>query len=259
MIWTTRPRSEFGALRAIDAGEGPTVLLIHGVGLRAEAWNAQMDALVGRFRVVALDMPGHGQSLLSEEIQSLSGYTDAIADGLDEPAFVIGHSMGAMIALDMAVHYPHLVGGVAALNAIFQRDQSALAAVQARAKILDGTSVVDPSATLTRWFGDTPSSEREACEGWLRGVDTAANRMAYRVFAHENGPNPSALEKLRCPALFLTGRDEPNSTPEMSRAMADITPHGHAQIIDDAAHMMPMTHAGQVNAAVLAFLAEGQQ
>ena len=259
MIWTTRPRSEFGALRAIDAGEGLTVLLIHGVGLRAEAWNAQMDALAGRFRVVAVDVPGHGQSLLSGEIRNLSDYTDAIADGLDEPAFVFGHSMGAMIALDMAVRYPHLVGGVAVLNAIFQRDQSALAAVQARAKILDGTSVVDPSATLARWFSDTPSSERKACEVWLRGVDPAAYRMAYRVFAYENGPHPSALAKLRCPALFLTGRDEPNSTPEMSRAMADIAPQGHAQIIDNAAHMMPMTNAGQVNAALLAFLNELQQ
>ncbi len=259
MIWTTRPRSEFGALRAIDAGEGPTVLLIHGVGLRAEAWNAQMDALAGRFRVVAVDVPGHGQSPLSGEIRNLLDYTDAIADGLNEPAFVIGHSMGAMIALDMAVHYPHLVHGVAALNAIFQRDLAASAAVRGRARSLDGKSVADPSATLTRWFGDTPSSERKACEVWLRGVDPAAYRMAYRVFAHENGPNPSALEKLGCPALFLTGRDEPNSTPEMSRAMADIAPQGHAQIIDNAAHMMPMTHAGQVNAALLAFLNEAQQ
>jgi (E)-2-((N-methylformamido)methylene)succinate hydrolase len=258
MIWTTRPRSEFGALRAIDAGEGPTVLLIHGVGLRAEAWNAQIDALVGRFRVVAIDMPGHGQSLLSEEIQSLSGYTDAIADGLDEPAFVIGHSMGAMIALDIAVRYPHLVGGVSALNAIFQRDQSALAAVQARAKILDRATVVDPSATLARWFGDTPSLEREACGAWLTGVDPVAYRKAYRIFAHENGPKPSALAKLGCPALFLTGRDEPNSTPEMTQAMADLAPHGSAQIIENASHMMPMTHAVDVNAALLTFFDEGQ-
>ena len=79
MTWTTRPRSEFGALRAITAGDGPTVLLIHGVGLRAEAWNAQIDAMSERFRVVAVDMPGHGQSPLLAPDSGLSEYTDAIA------------------------------------------------------------------------------------------------------------------------------------------------------------------------------------
>lgn len=259
MIWTTRPRSEFGALRAITAGDGPTVLFIHGVGLRAEAWNAQIDALSDRFRTVAVDMPGHGQSPLPGRALGLWDHTDAIAAGVDAPVFVIGHSMGAMIALDMALRHPGLVRGVAALNAIYQRDQAAAEAVQARADTLDGRTSADPSATLARWFGDTASPERDACKDWLSSVDPAAYRMAYRVFAHENGPKTSALKGLGCPSLFLTGREEPNSTPAMSLAMARLAPQGRAQVIETAAHMMPMTHAGEVNASLLAFLDEARQ
>ena len=256
MTWTTRQRSEFGALRAIVAGEGPLVLLIHGVGLRAEAWNAQITALAQRAKVVAVDMPGHGKSPLPDGDMALADYTDAIAAGLDQPAMVVGHSMGAMIALDMAIRHPNLVRGVAALNAIFQREDAAARAVRARAGGLDGVTVADPSAPLQRWFGEAPSPERAACDTWLRGVDPLAYRMAYRVFAQEDGPAPQALAKMECPALFLTGADEPNSTPAMSRAMAELAPQGRAEIIPDAAHMMPMTHPSEVNAALLSIVEE---
>ncbi|MEM6759478.1 MAG: alpha/beta hydrolase [Pseudomonadota bacterium] len=255
MTWTTRPRSDFGTLRAYVASDGPTVLMIHGVGLRAEAWNAQADALSHRFRVIAVDMPGHGNSPLPAGVSQLSDYTEAILAGLDTPALVVGHSMGAMVALDMALRSP-LVRGVAALNAIFQRSPDAARAVQDRANALDGSNPADPSGTLSRWFGTATSPERDACQTWLTSTDPAAYRAAYRVFAAENGPDPSALATLRCPALFITGGDEPNSTPAMSRAMADLAPRGRVQIVPGAAHMMPMTHPPAVNAALLTFAAE---
>ena len=57
----------------------------------------------------------------------------------------------------------------------------------------------------------------------------------------------------------MTGELEPNSTPAMSRAMAKLVPNGRAQIVKGAAHMMPMTHAAEVNAALSTFLNEVQQ
>ena len=57
MTWTTRPRSEIAELAAITQGTGPLILLIHGVGLRSEAWNAQIDVLAERYTVIAIDMP----------------------------------------------------------------------------------------------------------------------------------------------------------------------------------------------------------
>lgn len=256
MTWTTRQRSKVAGLTAIAAGQGDPVVLVHGVGLRAEAWNAQISALSERFHVTAVDMPGHGDSALPSGSLALKDYTDAIAAAFDRPALVVGHSMGAMIALELALRYPHLVRGVAALNAVFERPSEAAHAVQARAAQLDGVSVADPSATLERWFGNAPSPERSACMDWLCNVDPAGYRAAYRVFAHENGPSRTALAALTCPALFMTGADEPNSTPAMSLAMAALAPQGRAEILPDAAHMMPMTHADQVTAELLDFAAE---
>ncbi|MEL6451196.1 MAG: alpha/beta hydrolase [Pseudomonadota bacterium] len=254
MTWTTQPRSDLHGLAAIVAGAGPQVLLFHGVGLRAEAWGAQIDALSPVARVVAVDMPGHGHSPLRADLQMLADYTDAIAALLNQPTVVVGHSMGAMIALDLAARHPQHVIAVAALNGIYQRSPSASAAVQARAQALDGVTVQDPEPTLTRWFGSDAAPARTACATWLRAVDPAGYRAAYTVFAHTDGPSPTALENLHCPALFMTGAEEPNSTPAMSRAMAHRAPQGRAEVVAGAAHMMPMTHPGAVNAALSTLL-----
>ncbi|MCK0171131.1 alpha/beta hydrolase [Aliiroseovarius sp. S1123] len=256
MTWTTRPRSDHATLSAISAGQGATILFIHGVGLRAEAWGAQLDALSPHYRVVAVDMPGHGGSALPSGKLGLVDYTDAIATGIDGPVMVVGHSMGAMIALDMAIRYPEKVRGVVALNAIFRRRPDAAEAVQARAASLDGVSMADPHGTLERWFGTDASPERDACHGWLTEVNPAAYKSAYTIFAHQDGPDTDALTTLPRPALFMTGADEPNSTPAMSQAMAALAPQGRAQIAESAAHMMPMTHAADVNAALLDFAKE---
>ncbi|WP_425045724.1 alpha/beta fold hydrolase [Primorskyibacter sp. S87] len=257
MTWTTRQRSEFGALAAISSGEGAPLVLLHGVGLRAEAWNRQVDALLAEgHRIIAPDMPGHGGSPTVPIPRSLQGYTDPVAAGLDEPAIVVGHSMGAMIALDLAARYPDLVRGVVAMNAVFRRNPGARKAVEARVAALDGVHRADPTETLERWFGGAASPERSACELWLRSCDPSGYKAAYTVFAQEDGASSEALMALSVPALFLTGSEEPNSTPEMSRDMAALVPGGRSEVIRGAAHMMPMTHPRQVNRSLLGFVRE---
>jgi pimeloyl-ACP methyl ester carboxylesterase len=241
---------------AIDAGEGPLVLLLHGVGLRAEAWGAQIDPLVSAgYRVLCPDMPGHGESPFSA-VDGLDSYTAPVAALIQEPAVLIGHSMGALIATHIAASGDPNVKGVAALNAIFQRPEAARKSVLSRAHALDEAQANDPSVTLQRWFAEDVSAERDACARWLHAVDPRAYKAAYTVFAESDGPTKAQLAAIRCPALFLTGADEPNSTPQMSRDMAGLASQGRAEIIPNAAHMMPMTHAEEVNAILLRFLQE---
>lgn len=259
MTWTTQPRSKRGPLPAITAGAGPKIMMIHGVGLRAEAWGGQMAELSAIGAVAAVDMPGHGQSARITGGSQLADFTDVFAQAIEEPTIVIGHSFGAMIALDLAVRYPEKARAVAALNAIHQRDGSAKSAVMARAAGLDGMTVADPTGPLDRWFGSAASAARDACNRWLRDVDAAGYRDAYRVFAQQDGPSDADLRNLHCPALFLTGADEPNSTPEMSRRMAALAPLGRSEIMEGAAHMLPMTHADRVNAILKSFIKEVAQ
>lgn len=276
MTWRTRPRSEaLPGLAWCRGGSGEPLVLLHGVGLRAEAWGAQLEILNTYFSLYAPDLPGHGESNAFAYAQQLTGFSDYIAVAIDRigvPVLLAGHSLGAMIALDIAIRYPQLCRGVAALNPIYKRTAQAAAAVSKRAQQLSETSVNDPSVTLERWFKPDPqevpqeavqdapqnpfreselNDAAEACRRWLQSVDPKAYKQAYQVFAAEDGPASSMLAELKCPSLFMTGSCDPNSTPKMTQALAQIAPQGEALVVEGAAHMMPMTHSLQVNSALL--------
>lgn len=260
MTWTIPQRSDGPSGLALSrSGSGPAIVLIHGVGLRSESWARQIPALAERFTVIAVDLPGHGESALFDAAPTLADYADRIAEVLDGqtgPAVIAGHSLGALTALEIATRHPDLCAGVAALNAIFRRSKQASDAVRARAGNLPLDKISDPEPTLRRWFGIDPNPDAEsACRDWLLTADPVAYKAAYTVFAHADGPADEALRALSCPALFLTGSEEPNSTPAMSRVMAALVPDGQYMLIDGAAHMMPMTHPAAVNAALLDFTA----
>jgi len=262
MIWTTRPRCDGpGGLSFWQSGAGPALVLIHGVGLRAEAWAGVAAVLAPHFTTYVVDMPGHGHSALGA-VSTLADYSAAIGafiDTLTGPVVVAGHSMGAMIALDLAARIPDRITGVTALNAIYRRDGTAALAVQARAAALDTTRPADPTATLARWFGAAPSGAdadaADACGAWLRAADPAGYATAYSIFADADGPADAALAALPGPALFMTGGRDRNSTPGMSRAMAALAPRGQAEVIADAGHMLPMTHGPALAAALVAAFA----
>ena len=252
MIWKTRQRSDFGhGLSGFQIGTGPQIVLIHGVGLRAEAWIAICDRLADRFTLTCIDMPGHGGS---EPVTGpvLALYSERIAALLADlgPCVVAGHSMGAMISLDLVARYPQRIRGVGAMNAVFQRSDDAAAAVQRRARSLSENGRPDPRPTLERWFGTDETAERAACHDWLSTVDLSGYATAYTTFATNDGPSVDALVQMDCPALFLTGALDPNSTPEMSQEMARLCPNGTVQIVPDAAHMLPMTHPETASAAL---------
>ncbi|WP_339849638.1 alpha/beta hydrolase [uncultured Nisaea sp.] len=260
MTWTIPQRSDGPSGLALSrAGSGPTIVLIHGVGLRSESWARQIPALAERCTVIAVDLPGHGDSASFVAQPALADYAGRIADVIDRqagPAVIAGHSLGALIALEIAIRHPDLCAGVAALNAIFRRSKQASDAVRARADGLPLDKISDPEPTLERWFSiDRNPDAANACRDWLLGADPAGYKAAYTVFAQSDGPADEALRTLSCPALFLTGSEEPNSTPAMSGAMAALVPDGECAVIDGAAHMMPMTHSGAVNRALLDFAA----
>lgn len=257
MTWTTRQRSEgAGALAYCVEGRGPAVVLIHGVGLRAEAWNAVSQTLAPDFTVYTLDMPGHGASPLAGAAQ-LNDYVARVLTfihTLDAPIYLAGHSMGAMIAVEVAAQAPERVAAVAGLNAIYRRSAEAAAAVQSRAAALTHLTAPDPAPTLARWFGAAPSGATAeaaaACRSWLTQVDPDGYATAYGIFVRHDGPSKERLQRLQMPTLFQTGADDPNSTPGMSQAIAAKAPFGDALTVTGAAHMMPMTHPETVAEAL---------
>lgn len=257
MQWTTLPRSKLsghisGYQSSHHDDHKPHMVLLHGVGMQADYWSNLTTTLESTFSITAVDLPGHGQSpLINSDSPDLQNYTDAIAVCVaGRPSIIAGHSMGALIALDMAVRYKNQVAGIAALNGVYRRSAIAQQAIQARADELVSSPTPDHKPTLQRWFGSAPQGvDAEAeknCHQWLSGVSAKGYRDAYRVFASSDAPTDTELLAIQCPAVFMTGSDEPNSTPQMSQAMSKLMVNSRCVIANGARHMMSMTHADLV-------------
>jgi len=267
MSWTTlrtqpAPRQKSGPIAWREAGRGPPVLLIHGVGLNADAWEPQIIALSARRRVIAADMPGHGGSDLMPEGEGLDGYVTSMADLIDalgiSPVPVVGHSMGALIALGLALDHPQKVAALVALNGVYCRDPVARSAVGIRAAQLTG-GVFEVAGPIARWYPDDPNGAlARRTADWLHGVNPKGYAAAYRVFASSDHVHEGRLGELVCRALFLTGVSDPNSTPAMSERMAREAPYGRTVALPGARHMMHLTHPAEVTNTISAFLDAAQ-
>ncbi len=262
MGWTNlrtelAPREKSGAIAWREAGKGPPVLLIHGIGVNADVWEPQITVLKPRRWVVAADLPGHGQSDPLPEGAGLDDFVTAMAEFIEAlgspPLPVIGHQFGAMVALGLALDHPQKVAALVALNPVYCRDKLSRGAVEARAAQVVGGKV-DVFGSISRWFPDDRNGPIARHVGnWLSRTDAKGYGTAYRAFATGDRAHEGRLGELTCPSLFMTGVSDPNSTPAMADKMAREA-HGRALAIPGARHMMNLSHATETNNAIVAFL-----
>jgi flavin reductase (DIM6/NTAB) family NADH-FMN oxidoreductase RutF/pimeloyl-ACP methyl ester carboxylesterase len=240
-------------------GAGAPLVLIHGVGMQSAAWAPQLDSLATDYRVIALDMPGHGGSDPLPDSAELPGFVawlHAVLAALDlGPVNLAGHSMGALIAGGYAVSHPDNVSRVALLNGVYRRDATARAAVELRAQEIRAGKV-DLETPLKRWFGDSASDQaaRMQVADWLSAVDMAGYATAYGAFARGDRTYADGWASVSCPMLALTGDGDLNSTPDMARAMAAASQNGEAVILPGHRHMVNLTAPEAVTEALRTWL-----
>ena len=242
-----------------DYGEGEPLMLLHGVGMQLASWGPQIATFSSTHRVIAVDLPGHGQSdplPVGSCLEDYVNWLHCVVQNLAlAPVNLAGHSMGALIASGFAVSYPKLVRRVAMLNGVYRRSDTARAAVIARAdEIRQGK--IDLETPIQRWFRNCPTEfeARELTAKWLGSVDPEGYATAYNAFAHGDSTYAGQLSNVTCPVLAMTADGDPNSTPEMSVAMAEQAPNGHAEVIKGHRHMVNLTAPDDVNAILLEWL-----
>jgi pimeloyl-ACP methyl ester carboxylesterase len=244
-------------------GQGTPLVFVHGVGMQHAVWVPQVIGFSRTHTVVTYDMLGHGRSPLPPQDASLSDYADQLQRLLDQlgqaRAHIVGHSMGALVALEFALREPARCLSVTALNAVFGRSEAQRAAVQERVRSLQTTSTqAGIDSTVGRWFGEPVPTQLEGvaslCRRLLNDVNPVGYARTYALFASSDRAHEARLAMLQPPALFMTGEFDPNSTPAMSQAMAEAVPGAHCRVLAGERHMMTLTGAPQVHGELLTFL-----
>ena len=139
-------------LHATMAGEGPPVVVLHGLFGAGRNFTAVQRALAARFRVLVLDMRNHGESPHAPDMRYLTLATDVretlLALGIRKAA-VIGHSMGGKAAMAMALQWPESVGR------LLVTDIAPVAYQHGNASLAAALQAVPLTPALTRREADT--------------------------------------------------------------------------------------------------------
>ncbi|MEJ2865128.1 alpha/beta fold hydrolase [Actinomycetospora flava] len=240
-------------------GDGPAVLLVHGLGGTANFFQPQVAALAERFRVIRPDMEGSGRSPATGAL-SIEGFADdlaALLDALDAgPARVVGHSMGTITVRTLAARRPDLVSHLGLLGAVpaplpeaGQQGQHDRAAKVRAGELPAVATGVMTNATAEATRRDAPATAafvrelvlRQDPEGYARSCEALAG-------ATDPGPIDPAL-----PLLLLTGADDGVGAPAVTRALADA--HGSAvvEVFDDCGHWTALEKPHEVTDHLLKF------
>ncbi len=244
-------------------GDGPPVLFIQGVGVHGDGWMPQTDALAPRFRCVTFDNRGMARSQPHRGALAVEQMADDARAILDaeklDAVHVVGHSLGGLVALRLALDARSRVRSLALLCTFADGRGAAPLTLRmmwlgVRTKL--GTRrmrrtaflrLVMPAASL----GGVNVDELAASYAPLFGHDladappvVAAQLAAMRKYSA--APRLGELAGLR--TLVVCGAHDPISPPRVSRALASGIPGARYVEYADASHGLPLQHADRVNA-----------
>jgi len=240
-------------------GDGEPLVLLHPVGLDLTCWEAQMPVVAPRFRVVRLDLRGHGRSAVPPPPYTLGGLAADVHGLLHQlglfPANVIGLSVGGMVAQLLALEYPQDVSALVLADTNSTLPQEARPAMVERGETArrEGmASIVDE--TLRRWFteGFLQSAVVARCRERLLADDVTGWAATWRAIAELN--TEPRLKEIRAPTLVITGELDVSAPISRARAIAERIPGAILFVVPGAPHMSPLEQPHLFNASVMEFL-----
>jgi pimeloyl-ACP methyl ester carboxylesterase len=244
-------------------GDGPVVLLMHGLGGSARNWGLQVRALRSGHRVVRFDARGHGRSEApaAPEAYEPEAFVADVGRVLDqvgaERAAVGGLSMGAGIALRFALAHPERVGALVLAAFPGSRDGAGFASVAlAFADAIERHGLEAAGAEFV-WGDDSrlDSAGRLVRQGFLEHPPHALMWTLRRLIATQPSVEElaPALAGLRIPALVAVGSEDRGSL-EPSRKLAAMRPGARLVEIPGAGHVVNLQAPKEFNAALVEFL-----
>jgi len=242
-------------------GEGPVVTFSHSLACHLGMWDAQVEALKNRYRVLRFDTRGHGQTsapagayTLQQMAEDFRGLLDGL--GIRETHFV-GLSMGGMIGQVFALEYPAMIQSLALCDTTSRYPAAAAPIWADRIKTVEAKGM-DPMVgpTLERWF-TAPFRARETAMMQKVGAMIGSTPPQGYVGCCHAIPKidvTDRLKELRCPALVIVGEEDPGTPVEMARQIHAAIPSAELAILRSASHLSNLEQPAEFNRVLSAFL-----
>lgn len=244
--------------------DAPVVVLSNSLGSTLEMWDAQVDDLAERFRVVRYDTRGHGRSPVPEGPYDIDDLADDLLQLLDalgvDRAHLVGLSLGGMTAMRLAARNPERVDRVVALCTGAHLTPSTGWTDRAATVRAHGTAAV-AEAVVARWF--TPEylaanpnvkarSEAMVAATPAEGYAGCCEVIAAMDLRHD-------LPRIASPLLAIAGADDPATPPPHLAEIADTVQDGRLLVVPASAHLASAQQPGTITPAIIEHLSARHQ
>ena len=229
-----------------EYGAGTPVVLIHGLAGDSSAWQAQIERLQPNYRVIALDNRGAGRSSAPDYPYTTRHFADDTvglldAIGIDEPAHIIGRSMGGAIAQEIALGYPDRVRSMIITASFGKLDRYGYQILESINEVVK-TQGYAPAAKIQSLFFFPPAYFNEHTEQ-MEGFEAALADTDRPIHGYTNSTHAclehDALDRLsqvQCATLVLAGGQDVLCAAEASREIAELVLGSELKIYEDASH-----------------------
>jgi 3-oxoadipate enol-lactonase len=243
------------------AADGPTVVLLHSVGLDRTFWGPLSAVLEDRFAVLRVDLRGHGESPSPPGPWSLEDLADDVAEVLGglgvHRAHVVGQSFGGLVAQHLVIRHPSLV------MRLVLSGTSCTTSDAERAMFLDRAGVAEAEgmepvarAAIGRWFTDAGADLPVVATTFRRLLadDPASWAKTFHAIAGHNVVD--SLRDVRARTLVVTGDADVATPPRFAEEMAAALPDCDLKILEGVPHMGYLEQPELMANTILDFLDE---
>jgi pimeloyl-ACP methyl ester carboxylesterase len=257
-------------------GEGPVILLVHGITGSSAHWEPLLPLLAERFTVIAPDLLGHGQSAKPRGDYSLGAYAAGLRDLLvalgHERATVMGHSLGGGIAMQFSYQFPERCDRLVLVSSGGLGEEVSLLL---RAAALPGSELVLPLLASGRVRSVVAGTGRLLGKLHLKpgndiaelagGVGSLADSDARQAFLHTlravidpRGQRVSASDRLHLtemmPSLVVWGERDPIIPARHGEAAHEAMPGSRLELLPDAGHFPQLDEPHRLAAILTDFM-----
>jgi pimeloyl-ACP methyl ester carboxylesterase len=248
------------------AGQGSLLLLVAGYGVDASSWRRQVDDLRSTHTVVTFDHRGIGASAPPAGAVTIAALASDARDVLAQVgrgrAIVVGASMGAAVALELALEYPEVVRGLVLVTPVFEHDARFEAVLRSWRDHETPASETRIRAFLPWLLGRellVHPGRREAAAGALRTMATRTPPATLRAHADALlawlGTRTAAAARVAVPTLVVAGGDDVLAPPAHAEALARAVQGARLEVLPGAGHALMIERAERLNALVREFAA----
>jgi 3-oxoadipate enol-lactonase len=236
-------------------GDGPLVMFLHGIGGHRHHWREQVPIFATRFKAVAWDARGYGDSDDYQGPLDFASFTQDLLRVLDHfkaaKAHLVGLSMGGRIARNFALRYPERVNRLVLANTTPGFD--ALTPEQVKKFVEERRNRTPESIKALLSKHARPGAYDD-----LLASFKALRQPSYlkTLEASVSQDRAAPLEKIRVPTLVVTSDEDRVYPPSIAREMVRRIPGARLAVISGAGHLSNLEQPAQFNQVVLRFLSE---